>query len=122
MIKKKNLFNSFDEFWWEDDLFNKRDSKETVEVLKNMLDEIKEMLSNILENIEPIDYRNLQELIDDDFIEIDNRTYQQLADDDFIELESLMPNAEEVAGNNQKVKAANKLKKKYRKKHNWKTK
>ena len=146
MIDEKNPFNSFDEFWWEDDLFIKRDSKETVEVLKNMLDEIKEMSNNILENIEPIDYRNLQELIDDDFIEIDNRTYQQLADDDFIELQSPMPNTEEVAGNdsdieeiaawdpnnvtitdnkpriklsvdfNQKVKAANKIKKKYRKK------
>ena len=120
MIDKKNLFNSFDEFWWEDDLFNKRDSKETV--VLNMLNKIKEILNNISENIEPLDNINFQKLIGDDFIEIDNRTYQQLADDDFIELESLMPNAEEVAGNNQKVKAANKLKKKYRKKHNWKTK
>ena len=74
VIDEKNPFNSFDEFWWEDDLFNKRESKETAEVLKNMLDEIKEMSNNIFENIEPIDDRNLQELIDDGFIEIDNRT------------------------------------------------
>ena len=41
LIDEKNPFNSFDEFWWEDDLFIKTDSKETIEASKNMLDEIK---------------------------------------------------------------------------------
>ena len=90
VIDEKNPFNSFDDFWWEDDLFNNRDSKETVEVSKNILDNIKDISYNILKNIRPTDNRTTEELVDDDFIEIDNRTQQELEDNDYIELESLL--------------------------------
>ena len=76
---------------WEDDIFDKKDPKETVKVSKNILDKIKETS----DNTEPIDDRTLEQLIDDDFIELDNRTNQQLVDDKFIELE-LLPSEEEV--------------------------
>ena len=88
VIDDKNPFNTFDDFWWEDDLFSEKDKKETVEVSKNILDEIKEICDNILRNIKPVDDRTVEELIDDDFIEHDERTQQQLEDDDYIELES----------------------------------
>ena len=71
-----------------------------MEVLKNKLDNIKDISNNILENIEPIDDKNIQQLIDDDFIEIDDRTYRQLADDNFIELQSPASNTEEVTVEN----------------------
>ena len=90
VIDEKNPFNSFDDFWWEDDLFNNRDSKETVEVSKNILDNIKDISYNILKNIRPTDNRTTEELVDDDFIEIDDRTQQELEDNDYIELESLL--------------------------------
>ena len=47
VIDDKNLFNNFDNFWWEDDLFNNRDSQETVEALKNILVEIQDIPDNI---------------------------------------------------------------------------
>ena len=68
VIDEKNPFNSFDNFWWEDNLFNNRDSKETVEVSKNILDNIKDISYNILKNIRPTDNRTTEELVDDDFI------------------------------------------------------
>ena len=88
VIDDKNPFNNFDDFWWEDDLFNNRDSQETVEASKNILDEIQDISDNILKNIRPVDNRRVQELIDDDFIPIDDRTQQELEDDDYNELES----------------------------------
>lgn len=64
---------------------------------KNLLDEVKEIQGNIIENddldLEPIDDRKSQELADDNFIEIDNRTRRQLQDDDYFELESPPPSA-----------------------------
>ena len=80
VIDDKNPFNNFDDFWWEDDLFNNRDSQETVE--------IQDISDNILKNIRPVDNRTVQELIDDDFIPIDDRTQQELEDDDYDEVES----------------------------------
>ena len=132
VIDDKNPFNNFDDFWWEDDLFNNRDSQETVEASKNILDEIQDISDNILKNIRPVDNRRVQELIDDDFIPIDDRTQQELEDDDYNELESKTkikeisswgpkqttisnpgPIIKLSTDYNKKVKAANKIKNKY---------
>ena len=132
VIDDKDPFNNFDDFWWEDDLFNNRDSQETVEASKNILDEIQDISANILKNIRPVDNRTVQELIDDDFILIDDRAKQELEDDDYNELES-ETEIEEISlwdpkqmtisnpgpiiklstDYNKKVKAANKIKNKY---------
>ena len=88
VMDERNPFNNFDNSWWEDDLFNNRDSKETVEVSKNILDNIKDISNNILKSIRLTDNRTIEELVDDDFIEIDNRAQQELEDNDYIELES----------------------------------
>ena len=74
IIDDKNPFRNFDNFWWEDDLFNAKDSQKTVEASKNILDKIQEMSDNILRNIWPVDYRTVEEKIEDDFIPIDDRT------------------------------------------------
>ena len=58
----KNPFNTFDDFWWEDDLFNNRDSQDTVDASKNILDEIQNISDNILRNIRPVDNRTVQEI------------------------------------------------------------
>ena len=75
----ENIFdtNNFDDFWWEEDLFDKTDLTETVDASKK-----------ILEDIRPVDNRTIQEIIDDQFIPIDNRTQQELADDDYLSFES----------------------------------
>ena len=75
----ENIFdtNNFDDFWWEEDLFEKTDSTATVDASKK-----------ILEGIRPADNRTIQEIIDDQFITIDNRTQQELADDDYLSFES----------------------------------
>ena len=71
----KNIFetNNFDDFWWEEDLFDKTDSTATVDTSKK-----------ILEDIRPVDNRTIQEIIDDQFIPTDNRTQQELRDDDYL--------------------------------------
>ena len=79
-----NPFSTFDDFWWEDDMFNKRDSIATVNASKNIINEISD---NILRNLRPIDNRTDQELIDDQFIPIDDRTQQELIDDNYISLD-----------------------------------
>ena len=94
---------------------------------------------NILKNLQPVDNRNLQNLIDDDFIPIDNRTQQEREDDDNISLAGEAPaiinidttsawdqNKREVTRPvpiiklstdfEKKVKAAKKIKNKYLKK------
>ena len=58
----KNPFNTFGDFWWEDDLFNNRDSQDTVDASKNILDEIQNISDNILGNIRPVDNRTVQEM------------------------------------------------------------
>ena len=68
-----------------DDVFSKKDPPATIEVTKQIVDEISD---NVLRNIQPIDNRTIQELIDDDFIPIDDRTQQELEDDDYASLES----------------------------------
>ena len=88
VTNKSNPFNSVDDLWSDDELFNKRDSKETIETSKNILDQVNKISDNILKNTQPIDNGTLQELIDDHFIAIDDRTQQELEDDDCIELES----------------------------------
>ena len=67
----ENIFekNNFDDFSWEEDLFDKTDSTATVDASKK-----------ILEDIRPVDNRAIQEIIDDQFIPIDDRTQQQLRD------------------------------------------
>ena len=84
----KNPFNTFGDFWWEDDLFNNRDFQDTIDLSKNILDEIQNISENILRNIRPVDNRTVQEITDDDFISIDDRTQQELEDDDYNSLES----------------------------------
>ena len=88
VIDYKNPFNTFGDFWWEDDLFNNRDFQDTIDASKNILDEIQNISDYILRNIRPVDNRTVQEITDDDFIPIDNRTQQELDDDDYNSLES----------------------------------
>ena len=75
----KNILktNNFDDFWWEEDLFDKTDSTATVGASKK-----------ILEDIRPVDNRTIQEIIDDQFIPIDDRAQQELKDDDYLSFES----------------------------------
>ena len=75
----ENIFdtNNFDDFWWEEDLFDKTDSTATVDASKK-----------ILEDIRPVDNRTIQEIIDDQFIPIDDTTQQELEDDDYLSFES----------------------------------
>ena len=82
------------DFWWEEEVFNKNDSPPTVDARKIIVHDIKEkndgalknidiqaISDNILKNLQPVDNRNIQEIIDDDFIPIGDTTQQQLEDD-----------------------------------------
>ena len=53
--------------------------------------DINALSDNILRNLRPVDNRNLQNLIDDDFIPIDDRTQQEREDDDNISLAGEAP-------------------------------
>ena len=98
--------------------------------------DINALSDNILRNLKPVDNRNLQNLIDDDFIPLDDRTQQEREDSDNISLAGEAPpiitidttnawdqNKTEIARPgpayklstdfDRKVKAANKIKKKY---------
>ena len=90
-----------DDFWWEDDIFGKKDDRPTIDTTKMIIDniqnttkkplhnvDIQALSNNILKNLRQKDNRTIQELIDDDFIPIDDRTQQELEDDDYISLES----------------------------------
>ena len=88
VIDDKNPFSTFDDFWWEDDMFNDRDSIAMVNASKNILDKIKGVSNNILKNLRPVDNRTEQELADDQNIPLDDRTQQELEDDDYNSLES----------------------------------
>ena len=141
IIDKNNPFNTFDDFWREDDLFNKRDSQETVDASKNILKEINEMSDSILRNLRPVDTRTEQETIENQFIPIDDRTQRELEDDDYLSFESESEDIEVEnidttsamddkkstpakpgaifklsTDYNKKVRAANKIKNKYLKK------
>ena len=86
-IKDKDPFTTFDDFWWEDELFSKKDSKPTIETSTEILKEIDKMSKNMLRNLRPVEYRTEQELIDDQFIPIDDRIQQELEDDDYISID-----------------------------------
>ena len=83
-----NPFNTFDDFWWEEDVFSTNDSPKTVDASKDILSEIQEISDNILRNLRPVDNRTGQEKIDDQFILTDDRTRQELEDDKYLSLES----------------------------------
>ena len=87
------------DFWWEEDIFDQNDKQPTIDSSKIFYDDITKETSdilkdndidalsnNILRNLRPVHNRNLQELIDDDFIPIDDRTQQEREDDDNISL------------------------------------
>ena len=88
VINQDNPFSTFDNFWWEEDMFDNRDSIPMVDASKNILDKVNEISDNILRNLRPIDNRTEQELADDQNIPIDDRTQQELEDDDYLSLES----------------------------------
>ena len=46
VTNEKNPFNTLDDFWWEEDLFSKKDSPKTTKLSKEILDKIKEMSDN----------------------------------------------------------------------------
>ena len=85
------------DFWWEEDVFNKSDPPSTVNATKIIVDDIKDttkdapknidiqaLSGNILKNIWPVDNRTDQQLANDQFISIDNRRQQELEDDNFL--------------------------------------
>ena len=88
IIVQDNPFSSFDDFWWEEDMFDNRDSIPTVDASKNILDEINNISNNIFKNLRLVDNRTEPELADDQNILIDDRTKQELEDDDYLSLES----------------------------------
>ena len=65
VIDDKNPFSTFDNFWWEDEMFSERDSVPTVDASKDILKEINEMSNNFLRNLRLVDTRTEQETIDD---------------------------------------------------------
>ena len=60
VIDDENPLSTFDEFWWEDNMFNDRDSIATGDASKNILDEIKDISDNTLRNLRPVDNRTEQ--------------------------------------------------------------
>ena len=67
VIDNTNPFNTFEDFWWEDDMFSNRDSPATVDASKNIINKIQNISDNILRNIRPVDNKTVQEIIDDQF-------------------------------------------------------
>ena len=84
------------DFWWEDEIFPKDDTRETIDASKMIVDDIRNthnvdiqaLSDNILKKLRPKDNRTIQELIDDDFTPLHNRTWQERMDDDNISLQS----------------------------------
>ena len=74
IIDDTNPFNTFDDFWWEDDMFSNRDSPATADTSKNIINKIQNTSDNILGNIRPVDNKTVQEITDDQFMPIDDRT------------------------------------------------
>ena len=90
---KPSLFETEDDFWWEDEVFPKDDTRETSKMIDDDIKsthivDIQALSDNILKNLKPRDNKTIQELIDDDFIPLDNRTWQERMDDDNISLQS----------------------------------
>ena len=141
VVDDANPFSTFDDFWWKDEMFSERDSVQTVDASKDILEEINEMSDNIIRNLRPVDTRTEAEKIEDQYIPIDNRTHQELEDDDYLSFESESEDIEienidttsawddnkSTAAKpgqifklstdyNKKIRAANKIKNKYLKK------
>ena len=87
------------DYWWEEDIFSSTDTQPTIDATKVIVDDINQTTNdalkdtdmqapsdNILRNLRPVDNRNIQQLIDDDFIPIDDRTQQEREGDDNISL------------------------------------
>ena len=95
-VLEPSPFETQDDFWWQDEVFPKDDTKETIDTSKMIVGDIKNthnvdiqaLSDNILKNLRPRDNRTIQELIDDDFIPLDDRTWQERMDDDNISLQS----------------------------------
>ena len=85
---EKNPFSTFDNFWWEDEMFSEKDSVPTIDASKDILEEINEMSENVLRNLRPVDTRTEPEKIEDQFIPIDGRTQQELEYDDYLSFQS----------------------------------
>ena len=120
-------------------MFDNRDSIPTVDVSKNILDKVNEISDNILRNPRPVDNRTEQELADDQNIPIDDRNKQELEDVNYLSLESDIEEIDTTSAwdqkkttitrsglvlklstdYNRKIKVANKIKNKYRKKKHW---
>ena len=66
------------DFWWEDEIFPKDDTQETIDASKMIVNgirntynvDIQALSDNILNKLRPKDNRTIQELIDDDFISL----------------------------------------------------
>ena len=97
------------DYWWEEDIFSSTDTQPTTDATEITVDDIKQttndalkdidiqvLSDNILRNLRHVDNRNIQQLIEDDFIPIDNRTQQELDDDDYLSLESDNANPDAV--------------------------
>ena len=85
---EKNPFSTFDDFWWEDEMFSEKDSVPTIDASKDILEKINEMSENVLRNLRPVDTRTEPEKIEDQFIPIDGRTQQELEDDNYLSFQS----------------------------------
>ena len=116
-------------------MFSSRDSIAKVNASKNILDKINDIFDNILKNLGPVDNRTEQELADNQNISLDDRTQQELEDNDFISLESDVDETDTTSAwdqnkttvtkpgptiklstdFNRKVRAATKVKNKYKK-------
>ena len=65
VVDDTNPFSTFDDFWWEDEMFSERDSVQTVYASKDILEEINETSDNIIRNLRQIDTRTEAEKIED---------------------------------------------------------
>ena len=126
VINENNSFNSFDEFLWEEDLFDKNGTQETVEVSKNILDEISQKDPFI--SFKPI----TETIVPDDEVIVEGATDDE-TDDEVEEIETTpayvqwdpentavsaekRPRVKLSTDYNRKLKATNKIKNKERKK------
>ena len=97
-------FETQDDFWWEDEVFPKDDTWETIGASKMIVDDIKSthnvdiqtLSDNILKNLGPRDNRTIQELVDDDFIPLDNRTWQEHMDNISLQSDNDMVTIDDV--------------------------
>ena len=141
-IIDEKLFDDLDDMWWEDDLFYKNDTKETVEISKDILKEIsqkdpfidfkiptEQVISDIFDNGNE---SSNNEVIIEDVTDEENATDEE-ADDEIEEIETTSayvlwdPKTTSVLADkrpriklstdyDRKVKVANKIKNKYRRK------